>query len=79
MPIWLQESHLESDGFNFFFSGGIPNGIPRLFSVIPAEWNPRRIPTAFFGILSTIIGISYVFLFIFWNPMFILCFSDGIR
>ena len=62
----------------FFFSGGIPNGIPRLFSVFPVEWNPRRIPNGFFGILSTIIGISYELLFIFWNPIFILCFSDGI-
>ena len=44
MPIWLQESHLESDGLIFFFLGGIPSGIPGLFSVIPAEWNPRGIP-----------------------------------
>jgi len=65
--------------FYFFFSVGIPNGIPQLFSIIPAEWNPRRIPNAFFGVLLTIIGISYEVLFFFWNPLSILSFSDGIR
>ena len=47
MPIWLQESHLESDGFNFFFPGGIPNEIPRIFSFFQQNGIPGESQTLF--------------------------------
>ena len=71
MPIWLTESHLESDAFFFPVESQIES--LAFFSGIPAEWNPRGIPQTFFGILQTIIGIPYESQFIFQNPMFIPC------